>query len=390
MLTKRIVLITIALFLTLALFSFASGTAEKQAEPAEEPKEEPEEEQTASEPGLSTGKFNSLVDVPGIEVGNYQEQHTGTTVVLARDGAVGAVDVRGSAPGTRETDLLNPLNLVDNVNAVVLSGGSAYGLAAADGVMHWLEERGIGWPVGGGNVVPIVPSAILFDPGRFGRVFTFRPDEEFGRKAADNLSAGPFEQGNSGAGAGAVAGGLKGGLGTASMLVGNGVVVGAIVAVNSGGSTINPETGEFYASFLEIGDEFGELKAPMTSISGGDALALASEPVKNTTIAVIAVNVELTKAQAQKIAEMAHDGMARAIRPSHTMFDGDTVFVLGTGELSPEVLGEEAAWGYMPANINRIGSAAADTLSRAIVHAMLNAETVGEVQSYLDKYPGAR
>lgn len=389
--TRKFVLISVVLLLVLTLFSFASGTAEKQdREKQTETTEEPSEERTASEPGLSTGKFNSIVDVPGIEVGNYQEQYTGTTVVLARDGAVGGVDVRGSAPGTRETDLLDPLNLVDNVNAVVLSGGSAYGLAAADGVMHWLEERGIGWPVGGGNVVPIVPSAILFDPGRFGRDFSFRPDAEFGRKAADNLSAEPFEQGNSGAGAGAVAGGLKAGIGTASMLVGNGVVVGAIVAINSGGSTVNPETGEFYASFLEIGDEFGGLKAPMASISEGDALALASEPVKNTTIAVIAVNVELTKAQAQKIAGMAHDGMARAIRPSHTMFDGDTVFVLGTGELSPAVLGEEAAWGYMPANINRIGSAAADTLSRAIVHAMLNAETVGDVQSYLDKYPTAR
>ena len=193
-------------------------------------------------------------------------------------------------------------------------------------------------------------------------------------KQRKNASSEPFHQGNVGAGAGAVSGGLKGGLGTASMELGNGVVVGAIVAVNSGGSTVNPKTGEFYAAYLEIGNEFGDLSTPATaSITGDEALALgASEPVKNTTIAVIATNVKLTKAEAQKIAEMAHDGMARAINPAHTMFDGDTVFVLGTGDLSPEVLKQEAAWGYMPANINKIGSAAAGYLVPC--HCSRNAE----------------
>ncbi|MBN1834427.1 MAG: P1 family peptidase, partial [Spirochaetales bacterium] len=275
----------------------------------------------------TTGKWNAITDVPGIEVGSYDRNYTGTTVVLIRKGAVGGVEVRGSAPGTRETDLLRPTNMVNKVDAVVLSGGSAYGLAAADGVMLWLEQQKIGWPVGGGNVVPIVPSAILFDPGRFGRAFTDRPTAEFGRRACQAASSGPVKMGNVGAGAGAVSGGLKGGLGTASVDLGNGVIVGAIVAINSGGSTVNPETGEFYAAFLEVGNEFGNLKRPFALGEGGAAVALAEppmEPVKNTTIAVVATNVELTKAQAQKIAEMAHDGLARAIRPVHTMFDGDT------------------------------------------------------------------
>ena len=342
-----------------------------------------------------TGKNNAITDVSGIEVGRYDRNNTGTTVVLVRNGAVGGVDVRGSAPGSRETDLLNPTNLVDKVNAVVLTGGSAYGLAAADGVMLWLEEKKIGWPVGGGNVVPIVPAAVLYDPGRFGRTFQDRPTADFGRKACENASSGPVQMGNVGAGAGAISGGLKGGIGTASVDLGNGVIVGAIVAINSSGSTVNPETGEFYAKYLEVNNEFGGLKPAFSSASpvAGQAFAVtlneASEPVKNTTIAVVATNVQLTKAQASKIAQMAHDGMARAVRPVHTMFDGDTVFSLATGELDPAVLKQQAAWGNMAANMNKIGSAAADALSRAIVHAMLNAQTVGDVPCYKDKYPGA-
>jgi len=357
---------------------FSSGSKDSGDE-----KSAPRVNQRAVEQELATGPMNSITDVPGIEVGNYQENYSGTTVILARNGAVGGVDVRGSAPGTRETDLLDPINLVDRVNAVVLSGGSAYGLATADGVMRWLEKKGIGWPAGPG-VVPIVPAAVLFDPARFGREFSEHPTPEFGIKAAENLSAGPVSQGNVGAGSGAIAGGLKGGLGTASQDLGNGVIVGAIVAVNAGGSTVNPRTGELYGAFLEIGNEFGDQIKQQALAAVAEAQE--SEPVKNTTIAVIATNAQLTKAQAQKVAEMAHDGMARAMRPSHTMFDGDTIFVLATGELSPEVLKQEAAWGYMPANINKIGSAAADTLTRAIVHAMLSAESVGEVKSYLDTY----
>jgi len=170
------------------------------------------------------------------------------------------------------------------------------------------------------------------------------------------------------------------------------VFVGAIVAVNAGGSTVNTATGEFYAKFLEVNGEFGGLKQPF-AFAGGNGIEVAildeMEPVKNTTIACIATNVKLTKAQAQKIAEMAHDGMARAIRPSHTMFDGDTIFVLGTGLLDLDTLKQQAVWGNTSANVNKLGSAAADALARAIVHAMLNAQTIGTTASYKDKYPTA-
>ena len=338
-----------------------------------------------------TGPNNGITDVPGIEVGSYDRNFTGTTVVLAPRGAVGGVEVRGSAPGTRETDLMRPTNLVDKVDAIVLTGGSAYGLATADGVMLWLEQKKRGWDVGGGNVVPIVGAAVLFDPGRFGRAFTDRPNAEFGRMAAEAASAGPVKMGNVGAGAGAIAGGLKGGLGTASVDLGDGVMVGAIVAVNSLGSTVNPQTGEFYADFLEVNGEFGNLKRPFASAAAADdALAMAIPGLgKNTVIAVVATNVKLTKAQAQKVAESAQDGIARAVRPSHTMFDGDTVFTLATGLLDLDTLKQQAVWGNTAANVLKIGAAASDALSRAIVHAMLNAQTVGPVPSYRDKYPAA-
>lgn len=343
-------------------------------------------------PVVLTGPLNAITDVPGIEVGSFDQNYTGTTVILAPKGAVGGVDVRGSAPGSRETDLLRPTDMVDKVDAVVLTGGSAYGLAAADGVMKWLEEHNRGWAVGGGKVVPIVPAAVLFDPGRFGRTFTDRPDASYGYLACEAASDGPVKMGNVGAGAGAIAGGLKGGLGTASQNLGDGVYVGAIVAVNAGGSTVNTATGEFYASYLEVNGEFGGLKRPFAGLAT-DGFEVASidqmEPAKNTTIACIATNVKLTKAQAQKIAEMAHDGMARAIRPSHTMFDGDTIFVLGTGLLDLDTLKQQAVWGNTSANVTKLGSAAADVLARAIVHAMLNAQSIGTTASYRDKYPAA-
>ena len=327
-----------------------------------------------------TGPHNAITDVPGIEVGQHAERYTGTTVVLARGGAVAGVDVRGGAPGTRETDLLDPVNLVDRVNAVVLTGGSAFGLAAADGAMHWLEEQGLGWPVGGGNVVPIVPAAALYDPGRFGRDFRDRPTAEFGRKACEAAKGGPVEQGNVGAGAGAVAGGLKGGLGTASVDLGDGVYVGAIVAVNSLGTIADGATGKPRAADLEIGGEFGEAPA----LGEEDRETAPGEAGRNTTIAVVATNVELTKAQAKKIAQMAQNGLARSIWPAHTMFDGDTVFALSTGEIRIGTLRQEADWGSTPAAINLLGTAAAETLARAVVHAALSAETAGGIRSYRD------
>lgn len=342
-----------------------------------------------------TGRYNAITDVSGVEVGNYDRNHTGTTVVLVRHGAVGGVDVRGSAPGSRETELLNPTNLVDRVDAVILTGGSAYGLSTADGVMTWLEQKNLGWPVGEGHVVPIVPAATLYDPGRFGREFSERPTAEYGRRACEAASSGLVAMGNIGAGAGAIAGALKGGIGTASLDLGHGVIVGAIVAVNSAGSTVNPETGELYAKYLEVNHEFGNLKpafcapGPVPGQSSEGSLHDGNGSIKNTTIGVVATNVRLSKAQARKIAEMAHDGMARAVRPAHTMFDGDTVFSLATGEVDPEEIKQQAAWGNMAANINKIGAAAADVFARAIVHAMLNARTVGDVLCYRDAYPGA-
>lgn len=384
---RKTVLLLCVFFLLATGLVFAGGKSEgasTAAAPAAT------QSRPAAGPTQKTGPNNAITDIAGVDVGHYHRNNTGTTVIVFNNGGVGGVDVRGSAPGTRETDLLRPTDQVDNVDAVVLTGGSAYGLAAADGVMLWLEEKKMGWPVGGGNVVPIVPGAVLFDPGRFGRAFNDRPTAEFGRRAAEAAKSGPVAMGNVGAGAGAVAGGLKGGLGTASIDLGNGVIVAAIVAINSVGSTVNLQTGEFYTAYLEIGDEFGGLKSPFAQ---GEAFVYElaeAEPAKNTTIGLVATNVQLTKAQAQKIAQMAHDGMARAMTPAHTMFDGDTIFAVGTGELKMDELMQQQGWGHMNSNINKIGSAAADCFARAIIHAMLNAETIGETQSYLDRYPGAR
>jgi L-aminopeptidase/D-esterase-like protein len=287
------------------------------------------------------------------------------------------VSQRGGAPGTRETDLLRPENLVEKVNAVVLSGGSAYGLAAADGVMLCLEGQGIGFPVGAGHVVPIVPSAILFDPGRCAP-FSSRPDASFGMAACRLARGGPVQQGNVGAGAGARSGGSKGGLGTASTVLttgaSTGIVVGAIVAVNSSGRTFDT-AGNFYAGFLELGNEF-----PLVSPTGADVVP-PSNLLQNTTIAVVATSAKLTKAQATKVAQMADDGLARAIKPSHGVGDGDTIFVMATGTDTRDAT----------SLVNAIGSAAADTLSRAVVHAILAAESIHvgscNVKSYCEQFP---
>ena len=325
------------------------------------------------------GPLNAITDVPGIEVGQYTSTDatsgggTGTTVVLSRAGAVGGVSQRGGAPGTRETDLLRPENLVEKVNAVVLSGGSAYGLAAADGVMLCLEAQSIGFPVGPGQVVPIVPSAILFDPGRCAS-FSRRPDASFGLAACHAASGGPVQQGNVGAGTGARSGGSKGGLGTASTVLSNGIIVGAIVAVNSSGRTFDT-AGNFYAGFLELDNEF-----PLIGPSATDVVP-PSNLLQNTTIAVVATSAQLTKAQATKVAQMADDGLARAIKPSHGVGDGDTIFVMATGRDTRDATNL----------VNGIGSAAADTLSRAVVHAILAAQSIHvgscDVKSYCEQFP---
>ncbi|HVZ46229.1 MAG TPA: P1 family peptidase [Ramlibacter sp.] len=276
---------------------------------------------------------SSITDVGGIEVGHFTDARrpTGCTAILARGGAVGGVDVRGAAPGTRETDLLAPTNLVDTVHAVMLAGGSAWGLDAASGAMRWLDEHGIGLAVGPGRV-PIVPAAVLFD--LYVGDASIRPDASAGYAACEAASRSRPAEGNVGAGAGAIVGkifgperGMKGGIGTASVSV-DGVTVGAIVACNALGDVIDPHTGRIVA---------GARTPEGTALFDSHRALLAGTPPKrlvggaNTTIGVIATDAILTKPHASRLALVGHDGLARAIRPAHTLFDGDTLFALATG-----------------------------------------------------------
>ena len=265
---------------------------------------------------------------------------TGCSVIIARGGAVAGVDVRGAAPGTRETDLLHPSNLVDCVHAVVLSGGSAWGLDTASGVMRWLEENNVGLNVGFG-LVPIVPAAVLFDlpVGDF----RIRPNASAGYQACVNASRNPPVQGNVGAGAGALVGKLfglgramRGGIGTASVTV-DGITVGALIACNAVGDVINPDTGQILAG-ARTSDGRAMLNSRAALLAGESPLPLL--PGTNTTIGVIATDAVLTKAQAYRLAQVSHDGLARTINPVHTQFDGDTLFALGTGTAgkSPSML----------------------------------------------------
>ena len=329
----------------------------------------------------SPGQHNAITDVPGISVGQVGGD-SGTTVVVVTSptGAVGGVTQRGGSPGTRETDLMRPDNMVETMNAIVLSGGSAYGLAAASGVMRCLESRGVGFPVGGGNVVPIVPAAVSGDRATCGGPPAARPDFSAGQEACMAASSGPVAQGNIGAGAGAVSGGVKGGIGTASVVLPNGIVVGAIVSVNSEGTAYDAN-GDLYAAPLELANEFRGLTR-----AGGPGSrvprSLPGGPLSSGTNAVVATNVQLNKSQATKIAEMADDGIARAINPAHTPGDGDTLFVLGTGQLA--VAPAEAN-----AVVTQVGTAAANAVSRAIVHALLSARSTSCQSSYCDMFPAA-
>ncbi|RAG83625.1 peptidase S58 family protein [Streptacidiphilus pinicola] len=334
---------------------------------------------------------NSLTDVPGFRVGHAHRVGggalTGVTVVLAPEGgAVAGVDVRGGGPGTRETDALDPRNLVQRVDAVTLTGGSAFGLDAAGGVMAWLEEQGRGFRVGPepGQVVPVVPTAALFDLGRGGD-WRARPDAALGRAAVAAATEGPVAQGNVGAGTGAVVGGLKGGIGTASVRLPSGVTLGALVAVNAVGSAVDPVTGELYAIRFGRPGEFPDLRAEPSSPP-------ADGPSLNTTLAVVATDTTLTKAQAHKLAGVAHDGLARALRPIHLLSDGDTVFALASGARPLPVPEGTAGSGagafavHVEAGVlNELYAAAADTVTRAIGHAVLAAESVGEFSSFRDK-----
>lgn len=278
--------------------------------------------------------ISSITEVAGIEVGHFTDPRrpTGCTVVLARGSAVAGVDVRGAAPGTRETDLLAPANTVERVHAVLLSGGSAWGLDAAGGVMRWLDEQGIGLEVGPARV-PIVPAAVLFDlPLGDHRI---RPDAAAGYAACQAASRQPPQEGNVGAGAGAVVGkvfgmqrGMKGGIGSASVTV-DGVTVGAIIACNALGDVLDPDTGELLAG-ARSADGNHLVDARRALLRGEVARQVLAG--SNTTIGVIATDAVITKAQAARLATLGHDGLARAINPAHTMFDGDTLFALGTGE----------------------------------------------------------
>ncbi|MFD1895034.1 P1 family peptidase [Ottowia beijingensis] len=277
----------------------------------------------------------AITQVRGLEVGQFTDPRrpTGCSVVIARTGAVGGVDVRGAAPGTRETDLLDPANLVGVVHAVLLTGGSAWGLDAAGGVMRWLEEEGVGLYVGSapGQVVPIVPAAVLFDL-HLGDA-RIRPDAAAGY-AACQAAGDEIAQGNAGAGAGATVGKLfgmpyamKGGIGTASVTV-DGVTVGALIAVNALGDVVDPATGQPIAGART--EDGQQLRGSVVAALAGDK-PLALLAGANTTIGVVATDAPLTKAQCQRLAGAGHDGLARAIRPVHTMSDGDTLFALSTG-----------------------------------------------------------
>ena len=338
----------------------------------------------------TAGARNLITDVPGILVGQAEDRSgfSGTTVVLAEQPAVAAVDVRGGAPGTRETELLGPDALVDRVDAVVLSGGSAFGLDAAGGVMEWLAAAGRGFAVGSTTRspairVPIVPAAILFDlgfPGR--RMWSGEPPyRALGRQAVEAAAKG-FALGNAGAGLGAKAGRLKGGIGSASLGLADGTMVGAIVAVNAWGSAVRPDCGRFWAAELALAGEIDPQPAipdagfdPEDFSQCGTAIAGA-----NTTIAVVATDAPLDKGGCRRLAIMAQDGLARAIRPIHTPFDGDSAFALSTGSGPPTA----------PASLLRLGSAAADCLARAVMRALIAAEPLGGMPSWRRQWGPAR
>lgn len=327
-----------------------------------------------------TGKSNGLTDVNGIRVGHYTdiEAVCGVTAVICPKGAVAGVDVRGSAPGTRETDLMAPTNLVEKAQAVVISGGSVFGLCAADGVTRWLAGKGYGFPVDQEHVVPIVPAAVLYDLGR-GATFIPPINPDWGRRACEVAGDRTVEVGTVGAGTGAFSYSIKGGLGTASLILDSGITVAALVAVNSFGSVIDPDSGRPWEIGMEVNAEFGN--------QGKRAIRLPSppppEPVQNTTLGVIATDADLTVAQAQKVAQKAHNGIARAVRPAHTMFDGDTLFCLATGRKElPEEHGVYRASRALA--LNELGSAAANCISRAIIHAVLHATSLAGMAAFCD------
>lgn len=329
---------------------------------------------TAPNTTLTMKTNDSLTAIPGIKVGHYTDLDaaTGCSVVLCPPKTVGAVDVRGGAPGTRETDLLQAHNLVEEVTAVVLSGGSAFGLSTADGAMRWHSERGLGYQSRSGAVVPIIPAAILFDltigqPGIW-------PDAAAGYQACEAASAGPVAMGSVGAGTGAriaaIAGdqrASKGGIGSAAVRLPDGLMVAALMAVNAVGNVIGADGRILAGLRSEDGAGFVSLLDEMTRMSAASAAAAAGE---NTVIGAVATNGKLKKAQTQKVAQMAHDGIARAINPAHTMYDGDTIFALATGEIV--------------ADTTLVGAFAAEMVAAAIRRAALSATSLAGIRAASD------
>lgn len=337
---------------------------------------------------MRPGAHNAITDVPGVRVGHATRDEpgwlTGTTVVVPPVGTTAGVDVRGGGPGTRETDLLDPRNLVDVVDAIVLSGGSAYGLSSADGVVAALADEGRGWPVGPGpgEVVPIVPAAILFDLGRAG-AWRHHPGPDEGRAAYLAASNGPVDEGGVGAGTGARAGGLHGGVGSASLVLSSGATVGALVAANAVGSPLSPD-GRLLAERLLVPGEVDLPEPDPVAVQAhwerqaAEAQALRAGTA--TTLAVVATDARLDKAGCSKLAGVAHDGFARALSPVHTAFDGDTVFALSTpGEVTPT-----------PFDVVELQTAAADCVSRAIARAVLAAASVDHTDAGGAALPGYR
>ena len=329
---------------------------------------------TVSTAAQLSGSNRGLTAIDGIKVGHHtlSERPTGCTVVLTEAGAVATVDVRGAAPGTRETALLDPTNTVQRVHAIVLSGGSAFGLAAADGVMRYLAERQIGYETPAANV-PIVPAAILYDLG-IGNDPSVRPTDDCGYRAAQAASSDPVDEGSVGAGAGATVGKLggagramKGGIGTAVIELSDGVRVAALMAVNAVGDIVNPDTGAIIAG-VRTGDGRALADARAILRSGS---AVDSREGENTTIGVVATNATLDKAQLAVVARMAHDGLARAVRPAHTPSDGDAIFAIATGGVTTDV------------SLLRVGALAGDATAEAIVRAV-------QAATSLPGYPSAR
>ncbi len=323
---------------------------------------------------LGTAGTDAITDVPGVKVGHFTDTRrlTGCSVIITEAGATGGVDVRGAAPGTRETDLLDPMNLVEKAHAIVLAGGSAFGLDSASGVMRYLEEHGIGYDAGVAKV-PIVPAAILFDLAvGDGRI---RPDAAAGYAAAENASTRFPASGNVGAGAGATVGkffgmkrAMKCGLGTASMSLGR-WTVGAMVAVNAIGDVIDPTTGAVIAGARSPDGK--RLIATTSAVLGGEVPARFL-PGTATSLGVVATDAVLTKAQARKIAQMAHDGLARTIDPVHTMYDGETIFALATGTSK------------RTGNVSILGIMAAEAVARAVVRAALAAHGIPGLPAHRD------